>query len=156
MKTRYFKKQEKYVLWIFVLTPWINVWAAKSFSRWTKSIDYEKISSKTCSEYFSDSYNPLEFQFYKTPVFIAFLIFSEIYFFDRFYHYFHYFCQFFCNNLVFSWLFRNLEQIFRHLGFISGFGRFTWPLGSGEMKFCSTTHSTLWRDEKLSLIRPRP
>ena len=116
---------KKHVLRIFVLSSWINVWAAKSFSRWTKLIDHEEISSKTCSECFSDSYSPLEFQFYKTPVFIAFLIFSEIYFFDRFYHYFHDFCSFFCNNLVFSWLFRNLEQIFRHLGFISGFGCFT-------------------------------
>ena len=40
--------------------------------------------------------------------------------------FFHDFCYFFCNNSLFSWLFRNLEQIFRHLGFISGFGCFTY------------------------------
>ena len=40
--------------------------------------------------------------------------------------FFHDFCYFFCNNSLFSWLFRNLEQIFRHLGFISGFGCFTF------------------------------
>ena len=78
------KNMRKHDLWIFVLSPWINVWAAKSFSRWTKLIDHEEISSKTCSECFSDSYSPPEFQFYKTPVFIAFLIFSEIYFFINF------------------------------------------------------------------------
>ena len=126
MKKIHFKKHEKTWLWVFVLSPWINVWAAKSFSRWTKLIDHEELSSKTCSECFSDSYSPLKFQFYKTPVSIVFLMFSKIFFFDRFYHYFHDLCSFFCNNLLFSSLFRNLEQIFRHLGFISGFGWFTW------------------------------
>ena len=40
--------------------------------------------------------------------------------------FFNDFCYFFCNNSLFSWLFRNLEQLFRHLVFISGFGCFTW------------------------------
>ena len=78
---------KKHVLWIFVLSPWINVWAAKSFSRWTKLIDHEEISPKTCSDFCSDSYSPLEFQFYKTPVLITFLIFFEIYVFHQFYYF---------------------------------------------------------------------
>ena len=120
------KNSKNMFLWIFVLSPWIHIWAATSFSRSTKSMVHEEISPKTCSECFSDSYSPLEFQFYKTPVFIAFLIFSEIYFFDRFYYYFHDFCSFFWNNLLFWWLFGNVEQIFRNLGFFSGFGCFTF------------------------------
>ena len=87
-KKNIFKKHEKHDLWIFVLPPWINFWAAKSFSRWTKLIDHEETSSKTRSECFSDSYSSLEFQFYKSSVFIAFLIFFEIYFFRQFYYLF--------------------------------------------------------------------
>ena len=112
-------------LWIFVLASWINVSATKSFSRWTKLIDHEEISPKICSDFFSDSYSPLEFQFYKTPVFITFFIFSDIFFRSILSFNFHDFCSFFCNNLLFSSLFRNLEQIFRHLAFISSFGCFT-------------------------------
>ena len=117
---------KKHVLWIFVLSPGINVWAAKSFSRWTKLIDHEEIFSNTCWECFSNSYSPLEFQFYKTSAFITFLIFFEMYCLNQSYYYFHDFCSFFCNNQLFSWLFRNLEQTFRHLGSFSSFGRFTY------------------------------
>ena len=60
--------------------------------------------------------------------------------------FFHDFCYFFCNNSLFSWLFRNLEQIFRHLGFISGFGCFTcaavWLVDNAFIRSitgCSTT-----------------
>ena len=85
---------KKHVLRIFVLSSWINVWAAKSFSRWTKLIDHEEISPKTCSDFCSDSYSPLEFQFYKTPVLITFLIFFEIYVFHQFYYFFMIFVTF--------------------------------------------------------------
>ena len=80
------KTWKKHVL---VLASWINVWAIKSFFRWTKLIDHEEISSKTCSQCFFDSHSPLKFQFYK----IAFLIFCEIYF-----NYFHDFCSYFYNK----------------------------------------------------------
>ena len=50
--------------------------------------------AKTCSECFSDSYSPIKIQFYKTFVFIAFLIFFEIYFFHQFYYFFMIFIPF--------------------------------------------------------------
>ena len=71
------KNIKKQVLWIFVLSPWIHVRAAKSFSRWTKSIDYAEIFSKTCSECFSGSYSSLKFQFYKTAFSLHFQYFLK-------------------------------------------------------------------------------
>ena len=114
------KKVKKHVLWIFVLSPWINVWAAKSFFRWTKLIDHEEISSKTSSECFSDSYSPLEFQFYKTTVLITFLIFFEIYVFHQFYYFFMIFVYFSAVFFYFHDYFATRSKYF------SCFGVFAW------------------------------
>ena len=141
------KTFQKHVLWIFVLSPSINVWASKSFSRWTKLIDHAEISSKTCSVLLPCWISILQ----KTRFHCIFDVFWNT-FFPSIWLFFPDLCYSFCNNLLLSWLFRNSEQIFRHLGFISVFGCFTFQHSNGPRSM-QPTKLRRWLSEGLNFDR---
>ena len=96
-----FQKIRKNIfLWILFLVSWINVSATKSLSWWTKSIDPDEISPKTCSDFFSDAYRPPKFRFNKLFIFAAVFIF-EMFF--PFFHQMYYVCMICLGKNFITW-----------------------------------------------------
>ena len=122
MKTRYFKKQEKTWFMDFCFDT-LNRFLSSQIIFLVNKIDRSwRDLSKNMLRLFFRLLWPSSISILQNNRFHCISnIFWNIYF-SSISLFFHDFCYFFCNNLLFSWLFRNLGNYFATLDFVRASG----------------------------------